>query len=104
MKNFKIIVALISLISVPVFSQQAATTVDQLLDRVQQGKINDNKENKQRENEFRQKRNQQEQLLADSETTKINEENRSTRLEAIFEENEAELNILQNTLTKDLEH
>ena len=45
MKNFKIIVALISLISVPVFSQQAATTVDQLLDRVQQGKINDNKEN-----------------------------------------------------------
>ena len=102
MKNFKIIVALISLISVPVFSQQAATTVDQLLDRVQQGKINDNKENKQRENEFRQKRNQQEQLLADSETTKINEENRSTRLEAIFEENEAELNILQNTLNERL--
>jgi len=102
MKNFKIIVALISLISLPVFSQQAATTVDQLLDRVQQGKINDNKENKQRENEFRQKRNQQEQLLADSETTKINEENRSTRLEAIFEENEAELNILQNTLNERL--
>jgi len=86
----------------PVFSQQAATTVDELLDRVQQGKINDNAENKKRENEFRQKRNQQEDLLADSESTKISEENRSTRLEAIFEENEAELNILQETLNERL--
>ena len=102
MKNFKIIIGLLALISFPVFSQQAATTVDQLLERVQQGKINDNAENKKRENEFRQKRNQQEELLADSESTKINEENRSTRLEAIFEENEAELNILQETLNERL--
>ena len=102
MKNFKIIIGLLALISLPVFSQQAATTVDELLDRVQQGKINDNAENKKRENEFRQKRNQQEDLLADSESTKISEENRSTRLEAIFEENEAELNILQETLNERL--
>ena len=51
MKNFKIIIGLLALISLPVFSQQAATTVDELLDRVQQGKINE--ENKKRENEFR---------------------------------------------------
>ena len=102
MKNFKIIIGLLALISLPVFSQQAATTVDELLDRVQQGKINDNAENKKRENEFRQKRNQQEDLLAASESTKISEENRSTRLEAIFEENEAELNILQETLNERL--
>ena len=63
MKNFKIIIGLLALISLPVFSQQAATTVDELLDRVQQGKINDNAENKKRENEFRQKRNQQENLF-----------------------------------------
>jgi len=48
------------------------------------------------------KRNQQEDLLAASESTKISEENRSTRLEAIFEENEAELNILQETLNERL--
>ena len=39
--------------------------------------------------EFRQKRDQQESLLSEVDSTKVNEENRSTQLEAIFEENEA---------------
>ena len=55
-----------------------------------------------REAEFRQKRDQQESLLSEADSTKVNEENRSTQLEAIFEENEAELNILQDTLTERL--
>ena len=38
----------------------------------------------------------------EADSTKVNEENRSTQLEAIFEENEAELNILQDTLTERL--
>ena len=88
MKNLKIIIALIALISIPAYAQQSANTIDQLLDRVQQGKLSDNKENQQRESEFRQKRDQQEQMLADAETTKVNEENRSAQLEAIFEANE----------------
>ena len=57
---------------------------------------------KKREAEFRQKRDQQESLLSEADSTKVNEENRSTQLEAIFEENEAELNILQDTLTERL--
>ena len=95
MKNFKIIIALISLMSIPAYSQQSANTIDQLLDRVQQGKLSDTKENQQRETEFRQKRDQQERMLADAETTKVNEEIRSSELEALFETNEAVNNDLQ---------
>ena len=102
MKKTYLFIVLGCLIISPVYAQQSALTVDQLLENVEQGKINDNSENKKREAEFRQKRDQQEKLLSDADTTKINEENRSTQLEAIFEENEAELNILQDTLTERL--
>ena len=102
MKKTYLFIVLGCLIISPVYAQQSALTVDQLLENVEQGKINDNSENKMREAEFRQKRDQQEKLLSEADTTKITEENRSTQLEAIFEENEAELNILQNTLTERL--
>jgi len=102
MKKIYIFVVLACLITNPLFAQQSALTIDQLLENVEQGKINDNSENRKREAEFRQKRDQQDSLLSEAETTKVNEENRSTQLEAIFEENEAELNILQDTLTERL--
>ena len=102
MKKTYLFIVLGCLIISPVYAQQSALTVDQLLENVEQGKINDNSENKKREAEFRQKRDQQEKLLSEADATKITEENRSTQLEAIFEENEAELNILQNTLTERL--
>ena len=102
MKKTYLFIVLGCLIISPVYAQQSALTIDQLLENVEQGKINDNSENKKREAEFRQKRDQQEKLLSEADTTKITEENRSTQLEAIFEENEAELNILQNTLTERL--
>jgi len=102
MKNIKIIIALIALISIPAYAQQSANTIDQLLDRVQQGKLSDNKENQQRESEFRQKRDQQERMLAEAETTKVNEENRSAELEALFEANEVVNNELQDTLNERL--
>ena len=102
MKKSYLIILLGCLITSPLFAQQSALTIDQLLENVEQGKINDNSENKKREAEFRQKRDQQESLLSEADSTKVNEENRSTQLEAIFEENEAELNILQDTLTERL--
>ena len=102
MKKTYLFIVLGCLIISPVYAQQSALTVDQLLENVEQGKINDNSENKKREAEFRQKRDQQEKLLSEADSTKITEENRSTQLEAIFEENEAELNILQDTLTERL--
>ena len=87
MKKTYIFVVLACLITSPLFAQQSALTIDQLLENVEQGKINDNSENRKREAEFRQKRDQQDSLLSEAETTKVNEENRSTQLEAIFEEN-----------------
>ena len=102
MKNIKIIIAVICFIALPAYSQQSATTIDGLLDRVQQGKVNDNQENQKREAEFRQKRDQQETLLADAEINKVNEEIRSTQLEALFEKNEAVNNDLQETLNERL--
>ena len=102
MKKTYLFIVLGCLITSPLFAQQSALTIDQLLENVEQGKISDNSENKKREAEFRQKRDQQERLLSEAGATKITEENRSTQLEAIFEENEAELNILQDTLTERL--
>ena len=102
MKKTYLFIVFGCLIISPVYAQQSALTIDQLLENVEQGKINDNSENKKREAEFRQKRDQQEKLLSEADATKITEENRSTQLEAIFEENEAELNILQDTLTERL--
>ena len=88
MKKTYLFIVLGCLIS-PVYAQQSALTVDQLLENVEQGKINDNSENKKREAEFRQKRDQQEKLLSEADATKITEENRSTQLETILEETEA---------------
>ena len=70
MRNIKIILTLACFMAIPAYSQQSATTIDGLLDRVEQGKINDNQENQKRESEFRQKRDQQETLLADAEPKK----------------------------------
>ena len=102
MKKTYLFIVLGCLIASPLFAQQSALTIDQLIENVEQGKVSDNAENKKREAEFRQKRDQQEKLLSEADATKITEENRSTQLEAIFEENEAELNVLQNTLTERL--
>ena len=102
MRNIKIILTLACFMAIPAYSQQSATTIDGLLDRVEQGKINDNQENQKRESEFRQKRDQQEILLADAETKKVMEEIRSTDLEALFEKNEVINNDLQDTLNERL--
>ena len=102
MKKTYIFVVLACLITNPLFAQQSALTIDQLLENVEQGKINDNSENRKREAEFRQKRDQQETLLAASENKKVMEEIRSTDLEALFEKNEAINNDLQDTLNERL--
>ena len=83
------------------YAQQSALTVDQLLENVEQEKSTTILKIR-REKQNSDKRDQQEKLLSEADATKITEENRSTQLEAIFEENEAELNILQDTLTERL--
>ena len=73
-------------------------TLDQLLDLVRQGKTAETSEHRQREAEFVAKKNQQQQLLSDARNTRAQEEQRSERLEGVFQENERTIGELQKQL------
>jgi biopolymer transport protein ExbB len=79
--------SVITLTSGSVFAQEAKT-LDQLLDFVKQGQTTEARENRAREAKFRNAKNQQAKLLAEAKQMRANEEARSTRLEANFEQNE----------------
>ena len=74
---------------------QQAVSIEELLRQVEQGRINDNQENRQREERFRASRADQQQLLRDAEPTKRAEEQRSERLENEFDANEGTLTDLK---------
>ena len=57
MKTFRIFIGLLVVVSLPIAAQQAST-LDELLENVAQGRAQDASENQKRENEFRQKRGQ----------------------------------------------
>ena len=101
MKILRVFIGLLIVASLPIAAQQASS-LDELLQNVEQGKLQDASDNQKRENEFRQKRGQQEVLLNESTATKVKEEDRSAKLEAVFEENEKELNELTETLNERL--
>lgn len=81
---------------------QEALSLDELLRRVEQGTVKDNQENRAREQRFRASKNDQQKLLNQAEADKVAEENRSQRLEAEFEKNAAELDVLEQTYTERL--
>ena len=101
MKILRVFIGLLIVASLPIAAQQASS-LDELLQNVEQGKLQDASDNQKRENEFRQKRGQQEVLLNESTATKVKEEDRSAKLEAVFEDNEKELNELTETLNERL--
>jgi len=101
MKILRIFIGLLIVTSLPIAAQQASS-LDELLQNVEQGKVQDASDNQKRENEFRQKRGQQEVLLNESTATKVKEEDRSAKLESVFEDNEKELNELTETLNERL--
>lgn len=74
---------------------QQAVSIEELLRQVEQGRINDNQENRQREERFRASRADQQRLLRDAEATKRTEEQRSERLENEFDANEGKLDELK---------
>ena len=80
-------------------SAQEKLTIDQLLQRVRQGRITDNAENQRRINEFAANRNRQAGLLASTKASIKSEEARSEVLEADFAELERILNELSTQLT-----
>lgn len=75
--------------------QDAATTLDALLEQVRKAATEEARINKDRENEFLAQRNQQQQLLAQARAELRAEENRSDQLKANFDDNEKQLAELE---------
>jgi len=82
----------------PAALAQQAMTMDQLLRAVEQGRVQDNKENKEREAKFRAARADQQRLLQEAAAEKKAQEKRSQQLETLAEENKAELKRLEDEL------
>lgn len=83
-------------------SAQEATNLDELLEVVRQGKVNETAEFRQREQEFKSAQDRQAGLLADAEAQQRAEERRSDTLEAQFQVNDEQLAELETEFTNEL--
>ncbi len=97
-KSLPLAAMLACMVVAPVAGAQQAMTMDQLLRAVEQGRVQDNKENKEREAKFRAARADQQRLLNEATAEKKAQENRSKALEKKAEDNKAELARLQGEL------
>lgn len=79
-----------------------ALSLDELLKKVQSGRIQDNKEAASREARFRNNKGQRQSMLNDMIAERARQEQRSERLEAAFKTNEEELNALRERLAEEL--
>ena len=75
-----------------------AGSLDELLRNVEQRRVVESGEHRQREQRFRSDRAQQAQMLANAKAERTREERRSDRLETTFEENERKIGDLQKQL------
>jgi len=79
---------------------QQATSLDELLQRLEQGKIAQTKQNTARESEFNAKKSEQNRLLAQAKQTRDTQISLSTQLEAQFQDNELQLANKSDALNK----
>jgi biopolymer transport protein ExbB len=70
---------------------QAASSMAELLQQIQQGQARDSQEARQREAEFAQRRNEQQQLLTQARNERSRLEAESSRLEELFASNQQEI-------------
>jgi biopolymer transport protein ExbB len=79
------------------FSAQAATSIslDELLQQVKTGRVTDAAENQARLDEFRANRSQQSKLLNAEKAEQKRQEDASSRMEAQFEKNDAQILVLE---------
>ncbi len=77
-------------------------TLQTLLEQIRKGRVRDNQDYDKREAEFRANRDRQKQMLADIEAQIKDAEERSTRLEASFNDNELKLAELEALLAERL--
>jgi biopolymer transport protein ExbB len=92
------LLASILLSLVPHSYSQQAQSLDQLLKLVEQGKVSEARENRQREQRFLADKNRQQGLLVEAKKIRKQEEQRSLRLEKSFEKNELVLQDKQEQL------
>lgn len=81
---------------------QEASNLDELLEIVRQGKVNETAEFRQREQEFQNSQDRQAGLLADAKAQQRAEERRSDKLENQFQVNDAQLAELETEFTNEL--
>ena len=79
-----------------------AQSLQELLNRVRQGRTTDNQANENRVGEFQRARNQQQRLLDDAKAAVVREERLSEQLEATFQEQEIRLAELEAILEERL--
>ena len=107
------LVAAITLLVQPVVAQEAApaasdlevvkaSSLDELLDNVQQRRVVESKEHSARERKFAAEKANQAKMLQDAKEERRREQRRSDRLETTFEENEIRIGDLQEQLDKRL--
>lgn len=92
--------AMIGLSCASASANNDVASLDELLNKLEQGQIAQSEQNKAREAEFKAKVAQQDSLLKDAIRARDNEVNTSSRLETQFEENEVKLANLSDSLDK----
>ncbi len=100
--NSIILIGLAAVCAPAVAQDDQASSLDELLRRVEQGQIAESRENRQREAEFRQRQQEQQRLLDEARAERRQLEQRSDQLETTFENNEIRIADLTETLTKRL--
>lgn len=78
-------------VSTQVFAQQPADSLEQLLRAVEENRVAESEEAREREQRFQQNVNQQEQILQQTRERVAEEEAENARLENVFDENREEL-------------
>jgi len=88
--------------ALPAVAQEDAMSMSDLLRRVEQGRVSDNKENQQREQRFKQSQGEQQKMLSDGQQTKRRAENLSEELEGKYDVNEQAISELSEVLDQRL--
>lgn len=103
MKNLITIVMAVALSGIAsIANAQEAANLDELLEIVRQGKVNETQEFRQREQEFLAAQGRQEALLAEGQAEQRAEERRSDQLEVQFAQNDDRLAELEQEFTNEL--
>tara|TARA_R110002096_G_scaffold266710_1_gene460319 strand:+ start:112111 stop:113472 length:1362 start_codon:yes stop_codon:yes gene_type:complete len=98
----KIVIAITFSGIASIANAQEANNLDDLLEIVRQGKVNETEEYRQRESAFRTAQDRQAGLLSEAQAEQAAEERRSDRLEAQFAANDDRLTELETEFTNEL--